>query len=70
MMKTRFKYSELKAKLSLNLYKGLQNAILRCVCKMEVVQLLIKMSGLTASLATPKETMFWKECNQGVHCST
>ena len=52
-----FKYSELRAKLSLNLYKHLQNAASRGACEMEVLPLLTKMSASTMSLATRIITM-------------
>ena len=52
-----FKYSELRPKLSLNLYKHLQNAASRSKREMEVLPLLTKMSAPTTSLATRIVTM-------------
>ena len=53
----QFKYSELKTKLSLNLYKHLQNGAPRGAREMEIPPLFTKMSASTTSLATHIVTM-------------
>ena len=52
-----FKYSQLWAKLSLNLYKHLQNTASRGAREMEVHPFLTKMSASTTSFATRIVTM-------------
>ena len=57
IIKKSYKYSELRAKLSLNFYKDLQNATSRGAREIEVPPLLTKMSASTAALATRIVTM-------------